>query len=297
MPKTNFEDHMRIVEGSHTKTASVSKVTPSLLDKLAAEMAGAVDAPAKTAVEADATVAEAAPAVVSATEAIVVPQTTIAGGNEAEKEKGMQSAPSKPAAVIISDGDKKVTDSANFSKEPAAVAAAAKDSGGSEKTSSDKEAEEIGRTMARSYVAEMRKIAVDEQYVEAVEILKEAGLLDNYKLDETLTKTAEQETTGLDKIAAAQPLTKEDIVKAATEYVELAKQAEDADAYGRQKAHEYFDSLVKKAAEESVEKEMEEKNKGKDNKKEEKEEKEKTASDASITKAVDILVKAGVIKG
>jgi hypothetical protein len=299
MPKSSFEDHMRIVEGSHTKTASASKVTPSLLDKLAAEMAGAVEAPAKAAVAADATVAEAAPAVVAATEAITVPQTTIAGGNEAEKVQGMQPAPSKPAAVIIGDGDKKVTDSQNFSKEPAAVAEAAKDTGGSEKTSSDKEAEEIGRTMARSYVDEMRKIAVDEQYSKSVEILKEAGLLDGYKLDESLEKKASEETTGLDKIANKQPLTKEDMVKAANEYVELSKQAEEADAFGRQQAHVYFDNLVKQAQEEEMkESEEEEKETAAQEKKEgkEKEEKEKKASDSALEKAVSVLVKAGVIK-
>jgi hypothetical protein len=299
MPKSSFEDHMRIVEGSHTKTASASKVTPSLLDKLAAEMAGAVEAPATAAVAADATVAEAAPAVVAATEAIAVPQTTIAGGNEAEKVQGMQPAPSKPAAVIIGDGDKKVTDSQNFSKEPAAVAEAAKDSGGSEKTSSDKEAEEIGRTMARSYVDEMRKIAVDEQYSKAVEILKEAGLLDGYKLDETLEKKASEETSALDKIANQKPLTKEDMVKAANEYTELSKQAEEADAYGRQQAHIYFDNLVKQAQDEETEEEKGEsaEKEKKEGKEKEKKEEEKTSSDKALEKAVSVLVKAGVIKG
>jgi hypothetical protein len=308
MPKSSFEDHMRIVEGSHTKTASASKVTPSLLDKLAAEMAGggekgAVDAPAKTAVQADATVAEAAPAVVAATEAIAVPQTNIAGGNEAEKEKGMTSPASKPAAVVIGDGDKKVTDAQNFSKEPEAVAEAAKGTGGSEKTSSDKEAEEIGRTMAKSYVTEMRKIAVDEQYSESVRILKEAGLLDNYKIDEVIEKTASvDETPGLTKIANQQPLTKEDMVKAATEYVELSKLAEEADAFGRQQARDYFAKLVKQAQEEEEEEEEEEDEKKKKEKPVEKEKKAsddttvKVASDKAIEKAVDVLVKAGVIK-
>jgi hypothetical protein len=297
MPKSSFEDHMRIVEGSHTKTASAKTVTPSLLDKLAAEMAGgAVDSTAKAAVPDQSTVAEAAPAVVAATEAIAVPQTTIAGGNEAEKEKGMMPAPSKPAVFVIGDGDKKVTDAQNFSKEPAAVAEAAKNTGGSEKTSSDKEAEEIGRTMAHSYVTEMRKIAVDEQYDTAVGILKEAGLLDNYKVDESLEKKASDEPSALDKIANKQPLTREDMVKAANEYVELSKQAEEADAFGRQKAHEYFDSLVKQAAEEmeSEEEKDEEEKKGK--KKAEKEEGEKTASDESIEKAVAVLVKAGIVQ-
>ena len=291
--KSSFEDHMRIVDGTHTKTASASKVTPSLLDKLAAEMAGSVDSTAHTAVQADATVASAAPTVVAATEAIVVPQTDIAGGNEAEKAKGMMPAPSKPAAIIISDGDTKVTDSQNFGREPAAVAEAA----GAEKTSSDKEAEEIGRTMARSYVQEMRKIAVDEQYSQAVGILKEAGLLDGYKLDESLEKKASEETSGLDKIAAKLPLSKEDMVKAASEYVELAKQAEEADAYGRQEARNYFNTLVKQAEEETAEEEAEEKKKGKDNKEEEEEETEKKASDTALAKAVAVLVKAGVIQG
>ena len=52
----------------------------------------------------------------------------------------------------------------------------------------------------------------------------------------------------LEKIAANQPLTREDVVAAAYELAGLEKEANDADAQGRQMAHEYFDGLVKQAA-------------------------------------------------
>jgi hypothetical protein len=296
MGKSSFEDHMKIVEGSHTKTASASKVTPSLLDKLAAEMQASetpekkvVDAPAKTAVPAETTVAEAAAAVVAATDAIAVPQTNIAGGNQAEKEKGMQPAASKPSELIISDGDKTVMVAQGLNKEPAAVAEAA------EKTASLKEADEIGRTMARSFHNESVKIASGNQFVEAYEILKTAGLLENYKPIEGLEKKASEEKSALEKIANVEPLTKNDMIKAASEYIELEKQAAEADAYGREEAHKYFAGLVKQAEEEEEE-EKKEKKEEKKEAKEEKKEEEKMASDSAVTKAIDMLVKAGVIK-
>jgi hypothetical protein len=287
--KSSFEDHMRIVEGS-TKTASASKVTPSLLDKLAAEMA--VEAPAKAAIPAATTVIEAAPAVVAASAAIEVPQTTIVGGDEAEKAKGEQAAPTKPSVLAISAGDGKPVPIATFSKDPAAVAEAAEPTS---KTASLKEAEEIGKVMAHSYIAEMRKIAVDQQYSEAVEILKEAGLLEGYNFEKEVEKTAEAKESSLEKIANHQPLTKDDIVSAAIEYSGLEKQAADAEEYGREQARKYFADLVKKA-ENEVEEEASEEDKKEDEAEAKKKETEKKSSDAAFEKAVNVLVKAGIVK-
>lgn len=302
MSKSHFEDHLNRITGMD-KSASASKVTPSLLDKLAEELAGgsagAVDATSKAAVSADADPSAAAAAVVAATDAIVVKQTTIAGGDQTEKEKGETSPAAKGTNLDISAGDGKVTHAIDLNKEPAAVAKAAEGAGNApagEKTASDKEAEQIGRTMARSYVDEMKKIATDNAYPEALEILKTAGLLEGYDIKDSIEKTAGETETALDKIAALKPLQREDIVAAAQEYVELQKQASDADAYGREEARKYFAGLVKQAEEESkAEMKKEEKD---EEKKEDKKEKEteKKASDEAVAKAVQFLVAKGVIK-
>ena len=71
----------------------------------------------------------------------------------------------------------------------------------------------------------------------------------------------------LEKIANNEALTKEDMIAAAHEYVVLEKQASDADAYGRQCAHEYVEKLAeeetlaeeKKEEAEEVKEETEEK--------------------------------------
>jgi hypothetical protein len=51
----------------------------------------------------------------------------------------------------------------------------------------------------------------------------------------------------MEKIANNQPLTREDVVAAAYELAGMEKAANDADAQGRELAHEYFDGLVKEA--------------------------------------------------
>lgn len=80
----------------------------------------------------------------------------------------------------------------------------------------------------------------------------------------------------LEKIAARQPLSKEDIIAAANEYVELEKQAADADAFGRELAHKYVVELEKKASEEKVEV-------------------EKVAEDKELQSALDLLRNLKVI--
>ena len=105
----------------------------------------------------------------------------------------------------------------------------------------------------------------------------------------------------LEKIANKQSLTKEDIVVAAQELMDLEKQAADADAYGRQLAHKYVAELVKQAEEEvaveakkegeTVAKEKKENEKKEDEKKEE----EKISSDKELVSAIETLRKIGII--
>jgi len=99
----------------------------------------------------------------------------------------------------------------------------------------------------------------------------------------------------LEKIAQKQPLTKEDIISAATELVELEKQAAEADAYGRQLAHEYVEELVKQAEEEAEIEEIEEKKK-EEEEEEEKKEEEKTSSDKELLSAIETLRQLGIVK-
>jgi len=60
----------------------------------------------------------------------------------------------------------------------------------------------------------------------------------------------------LEKIADNVALTKGDMIKAAHEYIQLEKEASDADAYGRALAHQYVEKLA--ADEEGGEEDSEE---------------------------------------
>lgn len=260
MSKTHFEDHMKIVENGQEKTASASKVDGGLLQKLAAEIEKGAEAPSAEGQQAPAesSVTEANAAVVAQTDGVAVPQEVAAGADPAEKPAGEQPAATKAnEGVVISASDGKATDANQLGKVPAAVATAATSAEGEkqaaaaspkveekiEKTAEQKEAEEIGRTMARSYVAELQKIAHEEQYAEAVGILKEANLLVDYNIEaKPMVKEAsekkEGERSGLEKIAETEALSKDDMIEAAVQYIEMAKQAEEADAAGREAAQE-----------------------------------------------------------
>ena len=101
----------------------------------------------------------------------------------------------------------------------------------------------------------------------------------------------------LEKIANRQQLSKQDIVSAAHELFDLEKQAAEADAYGRNLAHE----LVKQAADEAPAEETEEETEEEKAEKEKeaakkKKEAEKKSSDTALEGAIEVLKKAGVIK-
>lgn len=283
---SHFEDHMEIVQAAHTKTAGGdpkdggSQTEPSLLDKLASELGiegektAQVTASAAPKAEgevspAESTVATAAPAVVAATEAVATPQTAIAGGNPAEAAAGEVPAATKTnEGTAVSAGDGKVTDATNLHRTPEAVEAAARGGGGEEGaaaaapapqkaaqvpdndlegTKTAEEANKIGKTIAASFQAELEKNAQEQEYVEALGILKEAGLLEGYNIkDEGMSKTASELPTGcLEKISQKQPLSKREIVGAACELIELQKEAEDAEQQGREDARALVELLTK----------------------------------------------------
>ena len=188
--KRGLDDFISIVEQGSTKTASAKteKFNSSLITKLAEELVKGAEGtvPAATAVPAQSSVTETAPTVVAATETIAAPQVAFAGGALDVAAKGEVPAPTKPnEGVIITDAAGKVTDANAISKLPAAVVAAAEPTskdGSVEKTAELKRAEEIGATMARSYVTELEKIAFERNYSEALEYLQSRGVLEGYEI-------------------------------------------------------------------------------------------------------------------
>jgi len=268
--KTSFEDHLNIVESGQDKTASSQVGAGTLLDRLASELGigeektAEVKIPPETGGEkaapggagagasvtdknapaaegevqpAASSVAGAAPAVVAATEAVATPQTEIAGGNNAEALAGEEPAATKPnEGLAISAGDGIVTNANQLDKTPAAVAEAAKNPQTGEmmgaKTAS--EAEAIGVKIAESFQNHLEKIAQDQEYSESLALLKEAGLLEGYEIkDEGLTKEAGEPIDYLEKIANKETLSREDIIGAAYQAIELEKVAAEADEQGR----------------------------------------------------------------
>jgi len=290
--KTSFEDHLSIVESGQEKTASGPKAGEgSLLDKLAQELgigeektaettppetggkkkapggAGAGASVSDTSAPAaegevqpaDSSVAGAAPAVVAATESVATPQTEIAGGNNAEATAGEQPAATKPnEGTAISAGDGVVTDANNLHRTPAAVAAAASDTGGSMSEKTAAEANAIGIKIAESFQKHLEKSAQDQEYTEALILLKTAGLLEGYNIkDEGMTKKAGESVDYLAKIANKEQLTREDIIGAAYQALEMEKEAEDAEAQGREDAQNFVAAITelmeKKAGNETPE--------------------------------------------
>jgi len=271
--KTSFEECLNIVESGQSKTASGKPADGSLLDKLANELGigeektaevktppetggekktpdGAGTGSSKTAPPApkaegevqpaDSSVAGAAPAVVAATEGVATPQTEIAGGNAAEAAAGEQPAATKPnEGTAISAGDGVVTDANQLHKTPAAVAEAAKNpvTGEVMGAKTAEEASAIGIKIAETFQAHLEKTSQDQEYSEALVLLKEAGLLEGYTIkDEGLTKEAGEPVDYLKKIADKETLSREDIIGAAYQAVEMQKTAEAAEVQGREDA-------------------------------------------------------------
>jgi len=242
--KTSFDDHMNMIAGSQ-KTASQKPVgnSPSLLQKLAEELGVGTTPVGGQVADATSAVSAAAPAVEAATAAIADPQVAVAGGVPAVAAAGMVPAPVKPdEAQVVTSGDGTAKSINEFGKLPeAATAAAGEDVVSNYDTAS---AEKVGELIAESFVRNLEKIAHRQEYIQALGILKEAGLLDAYVIkDAGIEKTAAQEVDCLTKIANKESLSHDNIITAAEQYIEFVKTAEEAEKKGEKDADELVEKL------------------------------------------------------
>jgi len=276
---SSFEDHLSVIESGHSKTASKTlgkSQNDSLLAKLAAELGmdkeektpEATTEKAHEAAEAKAgeaaptaegqrelageNVASASTEVSAATDGVAVPQVIAAGGDPIRAEAGMAPHVMAPQGTnpVIATGENTAKDAQTISKTPDAVVAAARGAGGAQTgklesaavSQQGPEAEKIGQLIAKSFQETLEKNARDAEYTEALNFLKEAGLLDQYNIkDNGIEKTASYQPGALEKIANVQALTRDDVINAAIEYSELQKEAADAEAQGRADAHAYVE--------------------------------------------------------
>jgi hypothetical protein len=297
--KSSFVDHLNIVESGREKTAS-SKVSgkegDSILAKLAAEL-GVGKAPVAEGEKEVSTkdVTGVSPAVSGATDGVADPQLALAGTDLARQAAGMvphlQGDINTPVAISTADGDAQTAEGLN--RTDAAVAAASREAGGKQGGELESaatrhpeavEAEKVGQMIARSFQQTLEKDAADAEYSQSLNILDQAGLLANYNIvDQSITKTASvEEVDILEKIANNQPLTREDIVIGARQYLEVEKLAAQADAEGRELAH--------KAVAEAIEQE-----KVAEANKTEQEKVAELAKDPKVMEAVKVLKAAGVL--
>jgi len=311
--KTSFEDHLNVVSQQHSKTASAKSTDgQDMLQRLAAELGmtksaeeAGVTAPAAPTAEGEkspaaATPAVANPAVLAATEAVAVPQAVMAGMSNEEQVAGDQPAGLAVATPVIGSGTGDVMTAIGLNRTDEATMAAAEPASKEDSV----EAEKIGRLMAHAFNDELSNMAAYNQYSEAVDILKQAGILDGYKLnDEGIEKNAGATEGFLEKIAANQSLTRDDIVGAALELVDLQKQAALAAEEGRDEARALVKlaeemSGEKKDDEEEGEEEGEEGGTEEEENAEEKKEGEKVASlmkNPQVVAAVRVLKQNGLL--
>jgi len=325
--KSRFEDHMNTIEASHSKSAAAKKNALSgndLLAKLAQELnlnepektineAISEAAPSKEGevIPAASTIAEANSDVEEATDAVAMPQVMMAGGVPADMEAGSAPNPESLIMPVISAADGNIQTANDLGRTPEAVAAAAEPTSKGVVSAEEMEAEKIGRLIAKSFQEALEKSAYDAEYIDALNLLKEAGLLEGYNIKGVeIEKTASAEGF-LEKIANREKLTKDDIIGAANELIEFNKQAAIAEEEGREAANNLVDFLVKVSQEseedkegESDEEEMEEsaEEKKKENEKEEagetKESQLKIASllsDPKVVEAIKTLKSNGLI--
>ena len=273
--KSSFEDHLNIVESGREKTASTKvagKSGDSLLDKLAAEL-GLGAAPVAEGQKAlpGKNVTGVSPEVAAQTDGVAGPQLAVAGTDLARQAAGMlpHLTGDANATVAIATGEGTAITAETLNRTDAAVAAAARGAGGEQTGELESaatrhpeavEAEKVGQIIARSFQETLEKDASDQEYTQALNILNDSGLLSGYNIvDQSITKTAsvEQEDV-LEKIANNQPLTRNDIVVGAIQYLEVEKLASEADAEGRAAAHAAVEEVMeqeKVAAAEEVEQE------------------------------------------
>ena len=278
--KSSFEDHLNIVESGREKTASTKvsgKSGDTLLDKLAAEL-GLVGKPPVAEGErelAGQNVAAIAPEAAAAVDGVANPQLAVTGTDLARQAAGMVAHLSgdinTPVAIATGEGTTITAESLN--RTDAAVAAASRGAGGAQSgklesaatatpaLNEEKEAEKVGQLIARSFQQTLEKDAADAEYSAAINILDQAELLSNYSIvDQSITKIAEESQSYdvIEKIANNQPLTRQDIILGAQQYLEIEKLASQADAEGRALAHQAIEEAMeqeKVATEQQVEQE------------------------------------------
>ena len=195
----------------------------------------------------------------------------------------------EPAAVkadeaqVVTSGDGTAKSINEFAKAPEAAAAAADQSVVSNYDSSVKQANQLGEMIAASFVANLEKIAKREEYTNALGILKEAGLLDGYKInDPGMTKVAAQQVDCLTKIANKESLSQEEIVVAANQYIDFVKTAEEVEAKAKDDANKLVEALN-----ESAEEKGEDEGEGKPA--------AEASNDPEVEKAIKLLQEKGVL--
>lgn len=219
-------------QSMQTKTASAPQEN-MLLSKLASECAALTSPATNDLLNASGNhgAAGVAPEIVAATNAAYDPAVAMAGGDLAGMEAGSQPSQGAAAPVTVGDGTGDIDEDmalVNNIINGAGVNNVSTGSRSVAKVASLTDAVQVGRAMARGYQAELAKMAADEDFDEAVGILKSAGILSNYQfIGETEKNASESEyeyvgTPCLDKIAGAQALTKDDIVGAAVEFLKIA---------------------------------------------------------------------------
>jgi len=256
---SSFDNHLEAVIAGNEKTASVNSVVgDDLLAKLAAEVLGydqegaAANGQAAQLPKAENHVSEieagsanptvgASAEMTSAMDAVVTPAIAVAGADIAAIEAG-----EAPAAVVDS-GDAAtigtgIPSDAKLKKEMGLAA------------DQIKEAHLIGDVIAQSFSESLEKQASDEAYSDSLELLKEAGLLDSYVIqDEGVEKVASEQVSGLEKIAEMKELSHQDIINAASEYVDYVKTASEIEVEAREDARadaaqSYADDAIVKEA-------------------------------------------------
>jgi hypothetical protein len=275
-----FDDYADIILADESKVASQSSSVNSdggsILEQLAAELndntkvAADVTAPAAPANEGEVTPAESSVTginseVQAATEAVAYPQTTIAGGNPQEVAAGEVPQSVKPSEVeTVSAGDGKATTPNLMHKTPTAMAEGADASTGAatgEKTASKNETpEEAGVKIANAFYGRLEELQKQANLAESIEILKTASLtadhVDGYDFSAFVGETekvASEEVDYLQKIASGLALTEDDIIGAAEQVLDFEKEAAQADAEGRELAHQYYqEEMAKQAGQEEV---------------------------------------------
>jgi len=251
--KTSFDKHLdTVLSQGHTKIASRT-TGDDFINKLAEEILGesaglpsAENHISEVPLSSMPTVDGSGEAVMSATDAVILPAVAVAGGSIPAMLEGEM-----PAAVVDS-GDTTTKGTGIPTDVMPKAGTDGMEAMGEEMGMTEeqvKEASYVGAVIANSIIDHLEKVAQRREYSEALEILKTAGLLDGYNIqDGGIEKTASADVSGLTKIANSQALSHEDIISAAAEYVEIQKTASAVEEQARQDAREFVRQTAEQQA-------------------------------------------------